>query len=90
MKRQRKYKSVASKSIHADKRRAKRRVAHEADRKLARKLYHIAEQINQGHFAGVKNSPLLACNLHRVRRYLNRGINPELLDVLSFAGGEAQ
>lgn len=40
----------------------KRRVEHEQQRKLKRKLCHIVEQIRKGNFRGVNSSPLLWAN----------------------------
>ena len=77
-----KDKKLTNRQRIAQRRRNNKRAEKEHHRKLIRKLVHIAEQINAGHYEGVKTSPLLAVNSHRVQRYLNKGINPAaLLDM---------
>jgi hypothetical protein len=84
MKKHRKHRNVAQKTIRADKRRAARRRKHEEERKLVRKLGHIAEEIRDGHFEGVRTSPLLALNVGKVTAYLRKyRQHPNLLDALS-------
>jgi len=84
MKKHRTHKNVAQKSIQADKRRAIRRFRHEVDRKLTRKLYRITNVILDGHFKGVKTSPLLAANIGKVTAYMRKSRrHPSLLDSLT-------
>ena len=54
----------------AARRRHTKRARHEYERKLVRKLYHMAEKVRLGHYAGVKDSPLLILNWDRVLAWI--------------------
>jgi len=84
MKRHKKHRNVAPKTIQADKRRAIRRFRHEKERKLTRKLFRMTNLILEGQFEGVKNSPLLAVNIGKVTAYLRKSRqHHSLLDSLT-------
>lgn len=60
------------KKQQAIERNKKRRVKHEQQRKLKRKLGHIVEEIRMGNYQGVKDSPLLKANIGLAKKMLNR------------------
>lgn len=53
--------------------RQKRRAAREHQRKLKRKLCHIVEELRDGHYEGVRESPLLRANWGLAMKMLKWG-----------------
>lgn len=63
---------MKQKKRNAIERNKKRKVKHEQQRKLKRKLGHIVEEIRQDNYQGVRTSPLLRANLELVKEMLEK------------------